>query len=120
MKIPETLPSPRAGMMLAAFVVEQFENRVIDIENDEVYSPICLWTMEARKAHKEKGGKVPSAFLSRLTCYFAVKKLYNGVNPENITDNQRKLINQARSNTTDKEGKNDFWFETCVEIHKYM
>jgi hypothetical protein len=119
-KLPEILPSPRAGMTLAAFVVEQFEDRVIDIENDEVFSPIRLWTMEARKVHREKGGNVPSAFLSRLTCYFAVKKLYNGVRPEDIMENQRKLISMACSNVTDKEGKNDFWFDTCVEIYKYM
>jgi hypothetical protein len=119
-KIPEMLPSPRVGMTLAAFVVEQFEDRVIDIENDEVFSPIRLWTMEARKVHREKGGNVPSAFLSRLTCYFAVKKLHNGVVPEDIMENQRKLISKARSFATDKEGKNDFWFDTCVEIYKYM
>lgn len=119
-KIPEILPSPRVGMTLAAFVVEQFEDRVIDIENDEVFSPIRLWTLEARKVHREKGGNMPSAFLSRLTCYFAVKKLYNAVSPDNITDNQRVLISKARSLATNKEGKNDFWFDACVDIYKYM
>ena len=120
-KIPETLPSPRVGMTLAAFVVEQFEDRVIDIENDEVFSPIRLWTTEARKvAQKGKGGKLPSAFLSRLNCYYAVKKLYDGVDPKTITDNQRDLIRKARSNATDKEGKKDFWFDTCVEIYNNM
>jgi hypothetical protein len=88
-------------MMLVAFVVEQFENRVIDFENNAVVLPICFRTMEARKVQKENGGKVPSAILSCLTCYCDVKKLYNGVDPDNIMDNQRKVINTAWSNTTD-------------------
>lgn len=112
-KIPEILPPPRPGMTLAATVVEQFEDRIIDIENDEVFSPICLWTKEARKKKK-----VPSSFYNRLNCYYAVKKLLSGENPNDITKSQKELINMARQAAVgqNKGDSTDYWYETCLQL----
>lgn len=112
-KIPEILPPPRPGMTVAATVVEQFEDRIVDIENDEVFSPICLWTKEARKKRK-----VPSSFYNRLNCYYAVKKLLVRENPNSITKNQKELINMARraAEGQNKGNSTDYWYDTCVTL----
>lgn len=78
--IPDSIPGVRDGMNLAETVVEQFEERIVNVQADEVYSPMRFWTKERRKKRK-----ISTVFGNRLNCYYAIKKLLSGQDPKAIT-----------------------------------
>lgn len=107
-KIPEKLPSlPSNSSMVAATVVREFELKVVDVDGNEVYTPLRLWTKEARS-----GKTIPSTFCTRLNMYYAIKVLHSNVDPENIDSTAKTLVKEARSATEGFDKPNDFWYNT--------
>jgi hypothetical protein len=111
--VADRIPPPRKDMTFAATVVEQFEDKIVDVKANEVYSPLRLWTKDARK-----GQKIPSSFHNRLNCYYAIKKFYANEDPSELTVSAKDLIRKARQDTSDtREPNADFWFDACIELY---
>lgn len=116
LKIPAKLPKLSADTTkIAAQVVEEFETKVVDADADEVYSPLRLWTQEARR-----GITVPSTFCTRLNQYYAIKVIHKDVDPKdlNVTaTNLKKEAREAMANAPARQDKSDFWYVTCVDVY---
>lgn len=115
--LPEIIPKPRKGMTLAETVVEQFEERVVDLVNKEVHAPIRLWTKEKRKG---MGRKVQCTLYNRLLCYYAVRTKHVDTDVASIDFNQKQLVADAKNHarSVHREAENEeFWFTQCIDLY---
>lgn len=110
-KIPRKLPNLPSDKV-AETIIREFEAKVVDVEADEVYSPIRLWTQEERK-----GIVVPHTFCTRLNQYYAIRALHANVDPKDLKVTATKLKLDAREAMKGKKDKDDFWYLTCVELY---
>lgn len=111
-KLPK-LPIDRGELALA--IIKEFEMKVVDVDTREVYSPLRLWTKEARR---DLNYSVPSTFGSRLNQYYAIKVIHRGTDPESIGESGKELIKKARERMrNEKDNIDDFWYVTCMEVY---
>ena len=118
--IPEQIPIlrtvlPKEGVSKAELVVQMFEEKVIDESNKEVFSPLHLWTIEARKA---AGFKDSDSFNRRLNMYYYVRGVSQKQNLKDIKTAQMEMIKQSRSTRKirkSEDGSDDL-FKDCVGL----
>lgn len=118
-ELPDKIPTQRRGDSLAKTVVEQFEDKVLDVENDKVYAPIRLWTKETRSGVSKK---VSGTLYNRLLCYYAIKTVHVNATVEELAAmNQKKLVDDAKYHAKGANPQTtmnaDFWFDACVGIY---
>jgi len=106
-------------MTLAATVVEQFEEKLIDVETNEVYAPIRKGTKDKRKGVPKK---VSATLYNCLLFYYSIKMVHKDENPQELTLSQKRLMNDAKSAITEnpKVSNSDFWFDKCTELFSDM
>ena len=84
--LPPCMPSLPSGKPAAATIVKEYEEYVK--VGDDVYSPMRLWTLQARKVH-EKLRLQTSLFGRRAQLYLYV--VSRGVEPEEMTEKESDL-----------------------------
>eukprot|EP00586_Coscinodiscus_wailesii_P008846 CAMPEP_0172521676 /NCGR_PEP_ID=MMETSP1066-20121228/292718_1 /TAXON_ID=671091 /ORGANISM="Coscinodiscus wailesii, Strain CCMP2513" /LENGTH=176 /DNA_ID=CAMNT_0013304623 /DNA_START=589 /DNA_END=1119 /DNA_ORIENTATION=+ len=104
---------------VARKIVTAFEERVVDVEMGVVYSPLRLWNSSERRKVNLKD----SNFTVRCICYYAIRKVLENYDPDEINYTITKLRRIALDATNMKRsdiaalGKQFYWFNECVSIY---